>query len=436
MISFPLCELDRDALCSYQLDWLVRAHPAGILPLCSLRTDTGIRLYWLTAGLLPADEATQWAATHLADPIGWLQQTLLEILHTLTAAQDIWITRQQFILQASALWFSPTYTAAEHLRPGTPRVAFLPATDLVHPGCLTTLADALLSQLAQAQPDLQQTPAFQACNDALVAGDAALSQWVAQLATTASASQTLASSAAVSHQDACAVATPHDGAPTPSLRILAWLAWPMFFALLPILCRWLRPDLLRTTRWQLLAAAGLGLTALSVAWVLFWPSSPLCCVQPTADHSFHPGSWWQTFRRDVRMSGLLAACAARMGQAGRMGAYTQPLAILDENTRLGFLSEQEPGSPEEAQGLRAYILTAQFVIGRDPDLADLVLPDAEVGRAHTRIEQHNGSFFMTDLGSYNGTWLDGQRLPKNEQVPLPDHCVIGVAKRHFHFTVD
>jgi pSer/pThr/pTyr-binding forkhead associated (FHA) protein len=53
-------------------------------------------------------------------------------------------------------------------------------------------------------------------------------------------------------------------------------------------------------------------------------------------------------------------------------------------------------------------------IGRALD-NDIVIGDASVSRHHASIEYQDGGFVLRDLGSANGTWLDGQRV---SQAPL------------------
>jgi hypothetical protein len=48
-----------------------------------------------------------------------------------------------------------------------------------------------------------------------------------------------------------------------------------------------------------------------------------------------------------------------------------------------------------------------YAIGRDAS-SDLVVPDPRVSRRHALIEQHDGRFRVRDLGSRNGTQLNGQ----------------------------
>jgi hypothetical protein len=104
--------------------------------------------------------------------------------------------------------------------------------------------------------------------------------------------------------------------------------------------------------------------------------------------------------------------------------------------RMALLAEGRPGTPEEAEGLRAFILVDEFLIGRDTKNIDLCLPDPGIGRQHVRIVRRAGSFFINDLGSRNGTRLDGRRLPKNTETLLPDQCILQFADRSFYFQVE
>ena len=63
--------------------------------------------------------------------------------------------------------------------------------------------------------------------------------------------------------------------------------------------------------------------------------------------------------------------------------------------------------PQEGQ---SYSLVATMVtIGRDP-MADIVITDPEVSRQHARLTRTESGYEIQDLGSTNGTFLDGQRL--------------------------
>ena len=54
-------------------------------------------------------------------------------------------------------------------------------------------------------------------------------------------------------------------------------------------------------------------------------------------------------------------------------------------------------------------LTGPLVIGRAPD-CDLAVRDVLLSRHHCRIEPAGTGWVAVDMGSKNGTWLDGQRV--------------------------
>lgn len=56
---------------------------------------------------------------------------------------------------------------------------------------------------------------------------------------------------------------------------------------------------------------------------------------------------------------------------------------------------------------RGSLEPGEYVIGREPD-ADIVLEDATVSRHHAKLSVTRESVVIEDLGSENGTWIDGQ----------------------------
>lgn len=66
---------------------------------------------------------------------------------------------------------------------------------------------------------------------------------------------------------------------------------------------------------------------------------------------------------------------------------------------------------DERAGLEHRIGEGGARLGRDPDL-EIVFPDSEdvVSSRHCRVLLKDGLWWLEDLGSTNGTWLDGKRL--------------------------
>jgi predicted component of type VI protein secretion system len=58
-----------------------------------------------------------------------------------------------------------------------------------------------------------------------------------------------------------------------------------------------------------------------------------------------------------------------------------------------------------------------FIIGRS-NRSDLVIPHEGMSRQHCKIEVKGGEVFITDLGSINGVFIDGQRIPPNKSMPF------------------
>jgi pSer/pThr/pTyr-binding forkhead associated (FHA) protein len=52
-----------------------------------------------------------------------------------------------------------------------------------------------------------------------------------------------------------------------------------------------------------------------------------------------------------------------------------------------------------------------------------------MSRRHAEITLRGGQFFITDLGSRNGTSVGENRLPPNTPTPLAGSTIIGLGRR-------
>jgi predicted component of type VI protein secretion system len=66
-----------------------------------------------------------------------------------------------------------------------------------------------------------------------------------------------------------------------------------------------------------------------------------------------------------------------------------------------------------------------LVIGRSQD-AQVVLADDQVSRKHARVSPHGAQAVVEDLGSSNGTWLNGNELHMPATLAPGDELRVGV----------
>ncbi|MBN1137628.1 MAG: FHA domain-containing protein [Anaerolineae bacterium] len=81
-----------------------------------------------------------------------------------------------------------------------------------------------------------------------------------------------------------------------------------------------------------------------------------------------------------------------------------------------------------AQALR--LERGLLAIGRGQD-CDLVLQDTQVSRRHAELRRYGGQWFLVDLGSTNGTFVDGARLRPDEAYPLPPGVPVQIGDTRF-----
>ncbi|MCZ2099694.1 MAG: FHA domain-containing protein [Anaerolineae bacterium] len=79
----------------------------------------------------------------------------------------------------------------------------------------------------------------------------------------------------------------------------------------------------------------------------------------------------------------------------------------------------------EKAGQRFILQEPELIIGRGGECG-LVLPERQVSREHIRIYRAGETYYLEDLDSKNGTWVNGRQI-KDEPVPLRDGDEINVA---------
>jgi hypothetical protein len=102
------------------------------------------------------------------------------------------------------------------------------------------------------------------------------------------------------------------------------------------------------------------------------------------------------------------------------GFATASLAAA-ESSEVFLYAERGPGA-----GQLLPIAPGTLVLGRSSS-ADLRLPHASISRRHARLQRRGDRFFLEDLGSQNGTYLDEERLSSEREVLLGQRIHIGPA---------
>jgi hypothetical protein len=132
---------------------------------------------------------------------------------------------------------------------------------------------------------------------------------------------------------------------------------------------------------------------------------------------------WRSMRWVVRGLNVDRSPAAPMpGPVARAGSDRSPSQPVPANVLVHVEGKEKP---------RALRLAANTVIGRAMG-CDLRLEDTYVSQEHARIFAKNGSWYVEDLGSTNGTYLNQQRVSSSSEVHPGDTLKVGKTVLELH----
>ena len=80
--------------------------------------------------------------------------------------------------------------------------------------------------------------------------------------------------------------------------------------------------------------------------------------------------------------------------------------------------------PKERRGT-TFAIGAEVGIGRDADNTIMIIGDSYISGRHARISRAEGYVIVEDLGSRNGTYLNGTKLTQRHSVHRGDRIQVG-----------
>lgn len=76
---------------------------------------------------------------------------------------------------------------------------------------------------------------------------------------------------------------------------------------------------------------------------------------------------------------------------------------------------------------------AKFTVGRQEEISDHVINNKNIGRLHAQISCLNNNYYITDMDSTNGTFVNGSRILSNKQYLLNNNDKVALANLEYLF---
>ncbi len=122
---------------------------------------------------------------------------------------------------------------------------------------------------------------------------------------------------------------------------------------------------------------------------------------------------WRSMRWVVR--GLNVEQATPRSERRGKGASSEPTPPPGPASVIVYEKDHKP---------RTVKVSASMVMGRAPE-CELLLDDTYVSQEHARMFGKNGSWYVEDLGSTNGTFVNDQKLAAPAMVQPGDRIRVG-----------
>ena len=165
-----------------------------------------------------------------------------------------------------------------------------------------------------------------------------------------------------------------------------------------------------------------------------------------SDDRFYQSLRNELYAEDPQFSGHAQKAWSDSGQAWQKPQPVQrdtagessgsPQTDTSEKTR--FLRHQTPAliSLDQHRCQDIHLDQDHLILGKSRSQADVVLPGDTVSRKHARIERRMDGYYVTDLFSTNGTFLDGHRLESGQAAALKNGAQLTIASLPYRFVTE
>lgn len=82
--------------------------------------------------------------------------------------------------------------------------------------------------------------------------------------------------------------------------------------------------------------------------------------------------------------------------------------------------------------VRFVVNTPEFLLGKNPAMVDGAISfNNAISKVHCKIVHDNGNYYVQDMGSANGTYVNKNKIPPNQLFPIKNGDVIRLANSDF-----
>ena len=129
----------------------------------------------------------------------------------------------------------------------------------------------------------------------------------------------------------------------------------------------------------------------------------------------------------VRSNTVSVNTAPVMGPVASASGKTELLARRTKGIRVLKSTRKQNGEED------ILINKDDFIIGRLADHVDYAIQNNSVGKLHAQVLCRNGTCYIKDLNSVNGTFINGNRIDSNKEYELKDNDRVLLANSEFTY---